>query len=410
MIVIFMNCITDTDEITLPFMDKIYLDNAATTPVDERVADAMIPYLKGKFGNASSVHSIGREAKVLLEDTRDLVAYNLGVRPSEIYFTSGASEANNFAVKGMAFSMLWRTAGIKKSHIISSKIEHPSVIDTLGYLKERFGFNISFIENDNFGVIDLQSLKDLITDDTFLICVMHANNEIGIINNVSAVSEITGERKIHLHTDCVQSFGKIPFKINDIGANTVSISAHKIYGPKGIGALYIKRDTNIDKLIHGGKQERGRRGGTENIACIAGFKKAIEILKDDMESDAANYKKLKTLLVENLKNDFGDKIIYNSVTGQDDSHKGLNNILNFSFDPVKIKTDPETLLIKLDMRGIEVSSGSACSSGTVKPSHVIKALGWDDKTAATSIRVSFGRFNTDSDVNDFSRVLKEIVN
>lgn len=405
-----MNCITASDEITLRFMGKIYLDNAATTPVDERVADAMMPYLKAKFGNASSVHSTGREAKVLLEDTRDLVAYNLGVRPSEIYFTSGASEANNFAVKGMAFSMLWRSAGMKRDHIISSKIEHPSVIDTLGYLKERFGFNISFIENDNLGVIDLQSLKELITDNTFLICVMHANNEIGVINNIAAVSEIAAERKIHFHTDCVQSFGKIPFKINDIGQNTASISAHKIYGPKGIGALYIKRDTKMDKLIHGGKQERGMRGGTENIACIAGFKKAVELLKNELESDAVNYKKLKNLLVKSLKNDFDDKIIYNSVTGTEDGSKGLNNILNFSFDPVKIKTDPETLLIKLDMRGIEVSSGSACSSGTVKPSHVIKALGYDDKTAATSIRVSFGRFNTESDVNEFTRVLKEIVN
>jgi len=391
-------------------MEKIYLDNAATTPVDERVAEAMLPYLKGKFGNASSVHSFGREAKVLLEDSRDLIAHFLGARPSEIYFTSGGTEANNFAIKGLSFNRLNQPIGTNQGHIISSKIEHPSVMDTLEYLSERFGFNITFINNDKHGVIDIQNLTDSITDDTFLICIIHANNEIGIINDIARISKAASTGSIHVHADTVQSFGKILFKIKDLGCNTASISAHKIYGPKGIGALYIKHNTQTDKFMHGGKQEHGRRGGTENIANIAGFKKAVEILKDEMNSDMAKYKKLKERLVDLLINEYGDKIIYHSVINNDANTKGLNNILNISFNPKKIKTDPETLLIKLDMKRIAVSSGSACNSGSINPSHVIKALGYDDQTAATSIRISFGRLNKDSDIDELVKALKEIVN
>jgi len=390
-------------------MENIYLDNAATTPVDPKVTEAMIPYLKDKFGNASSIHSFGREAKVLLEDARDVIAEFIGARSSEIYFTSGGTEANNFAIKGLAFNRIKQSSGIARGQIITSKIEHSAVLDTIDYLKESFGFSIVYLDNNNHGIVNIDSLNNLITDDTFLICVMHANNEIGIVNNIAGLSEIAQKKNIHLHTDTVQSLGKIPYKIIDLNCNTASFSAHKIYGPKGIGALYIRRDTQIDKLIHGGKQERNRRGGTENIAAIAGFKKAVELLKDEMDSDILNYKKLKDKLVIDLEKEFGNKIIYNSLTKSNESVMGLNNILNISFDTAKIKTDPETLLIKLDLNGIAVSSGSACTSGSVQPSHVVKALGYDDKTAAASLRISFGRFNKENDVDELVQVLKDII-
>ncbi|HJY64839.1 MAG TPA: cysteine desulfurase family protein, partial [Ignavibacteria bacterium] len=299
-----------------------------------------------------------------------------------------------------------------------SKIEHSAVIDTLEYLKSRFGFNISFVNNDRNGIIDIEHLKSLVTHDTFLICLMHSNNEIGVINDIAQIAQITKENKILFHSDTVQSLGKTRLNINELNCNTASFSAHKIYGPKGIGALYIKKDTKIDKLIHGGKQERDRRGGTENIAAIAGFKKAVELLRDEMDNDIALYKKLKDKLIKSLTDLFEDKIIINSIIEHTPSAKAdtplqrgifLDNIINISFNPAKTKIDPDTLLIKLDMKGIAVSSGSACTSGSVQPSHVLKALGYDDDTAKSSLRISFGRFNKESDVDNFANTLHTII-
>jgi cysteine desulfurase len=381
-------------------MEYIYLDNAATTPLDERVLEAMMPYLQGRYGNASSVHKYGREVKVLLEDARDLLAEFIGARSSEIYFTSGGTEANNFAIKGISFNHLG-----KKNHIISSKIEHSAVIDTLEYLKERFGFEVTYLNNNKYGEIDFQHLIDSITDKTFLICVMHSNNELGVINDISRAAVIAKEKNILLHTDSVQSIGKIKFNVKETGCDTATLSAHKIYGPKGIGALYIKKDTTIDKFMHGGKQERDRRGGTENIAAIAGFKKAIGILKDEMDSDIALYTKLKSKLINDIKNNFGDKIIINTL-----ENKSLPNIVNISFDSTKSNVDLDTVLIKLDLKGIAVSSGSACTSGSVQPSPVLKAIGYDDASAKSSLRISFGRFNKSEDVDCFIESLKGILN
>lgn len=389
-------------------MNEIYLDNAATTPMDERVIEAMMPYMKVFYGNASSVHKPGREAKVLLEDARDVIAGFIGARSSEIYFTSGGTEANNFAIKGMAFNDLGFTPDgeeRRRYHIISTKIEHSAVIDTIEYLKNRFGFEVSYLRTNKFGEIDTEELKSLITRDTFLICAMHSNNELGVINNISGISEIAKEKNILLHTDSVQSIGKIHFNVNKLYCDTATISAHKIYGPKGIGALYVRRDTPIDKFIHGGKQERERRGGTENIAAIAGFKKAVELLQKEMNSDIDKYKLLKRKLIQLLKENFGDKVIINSLEGDN----SLNNIVNISFNAGKIKIDPETILIKLDLKGIAVSSGSACTSGSVQPSHVLQAIGYDDITAGSSLRISFGRFNNEGDVDKLIAALKEII-
>lgn len=386
-------------------MENVYLDNAATTPLDERVLDAMMPYLKQYYGNASSIHQFGREAKVLLEDARDTIAGFIGARSSEIYFTSGGTEANNFAIKGIAFKKLDQQNGSVQGHIISSRIEHSAVIDTLEYLKERFGFEITYVNNNKYGEIDTDEIRNSITDKTFLICVMHSNNELGVINNITAIAKIAEEKNILLHTDSVQSIGKTKFNVNDILCNTATLSAHKIYGPKGIGALYIKKDTPVDKFIHGGKQERDRRGGTENIAAIAGFKKAIEILKTEMDSDIEHYSNLRNRFITGIKNSFKDKIIFNTS----EELNSLLNIINISFDMTDSKFDYESTLINLDLKGIAVSSGSACTSGSVQPSHVLKAIGYNDAMAKSSIRISFGRFNTEMDVDYLLDGLKYIV-
>ncbi len=387
-------------------MKAIYLDNAATTPLDSRVLEAMLPWLGENYGNASSVHSRGRQAKVLLEDARDTIAGFIGSRSSEVYFTSGGTEANNFALKGIAFNFFGR-----KDHIITTKIEHSAVIDTLEYLKSRFALVVTYLGTDKYGMIDLSELRNSITSDTFLISVMHSNNELGVINYIAEISKITREKQVLLHTDSVQSIGKIHFNVNETGADTATLSAHKIFGPKGIGALFIRRDTPIDKFMHGGKQERERRGGTENIAAIAGFKKAIEILKDEMDSDIKKYTLLRKKLLNLLNDTFGDSVIINSVNenSAQDNCGYLPNIINISFNPQKVSVDPDTLLIKLDMAGIAVSSGSACASGSPQPSHVLKAIGYDDIAAKSSLRISFGRFNADSDVEVFVKALKDII-
>lgn len=380
-------------------MNPIYLDNAATTKPDKRVVETMLPWLDGKYGNASSVHKFGREAKVLLEDARDLLAEFIGAHASEIYFTSGGTEANNFAIKGIAFNRF----GTKK-HIISTRIEHSAVLDTLEYLKTRFGFEISWLSNDKFGKISPSELESLIRPDTLLTCIMHSNNELGVINDINAVSDILHSNNILLHSDSVQSLGKVKLNVNELNADTLTFSAHKIYGPKGIGALFIRKNTPIDKFIHGGKQERGRRGGTENIAALAGFKCAIDILKLEMESDVIFYKRLSKTLIEGLNKNFGDKIAIN----RNESGNNLPNIVNISFLPAA-KTDAETVLIKYDLAGIAVSSGSACTSGSVQPSHVLKAIGYDDNASKSSVRISFGRYNTESDVERFLEVTKQIL-
>jgi cysteine desulfurase len=385
--------------------NEIYLDNAATTPFDERVFEAMLPYMKQSFGNASSVHKFGRDAKVLLEDARDTVADFIGARPSEIFFTSGGTEANNAAIKGIAFNDLGFTPDgeeRRRYHIISTKIEHSAVIDTLEYLKNRFGFELTYISTNQYGEIDINEIKDSITESTFLICAMHSNNELGVINNIAEISAVAKEKNVLLHSDSVQSLGKVNYNVNELYCDTAAFSAHKIYGPKGIGALYVRRDTSIDKFIHGGRQERDKRGGTENIPAIAGFKKAVELLQKEMNSDIDKYKLLKRKLIYSLKENFENKVILNSL----EKDNSLNNIVNISFS--KWDIDLDTILIKLDLKGIAVSSGSACTSGSVQPSHVLKAIGYDDSSAKSSLRISFGRFNTEGDVDRLIEALKEI--
>jgi len=361
----------------------------------------MLPWIGENYGNPSSVHEAGRKAKVMLEDTRDEFAAFIAARSSEIYFTSGGTEANNFAIKGSAFY----NHG-KKDHIITTAIEHSAVLDTVEYLKTRFGFNITYLKTNKYGEIDLNELRDSVTDSTFLVSVMHSNNELGVINDISSIAALIKDTGIMLHSDMVQSLGKVKFSIEETGVNFASFSGHKIYGPKGLGVLYIKKDSPIDKFMHGGKQERDRRGGTENIPAIAGFKKAIELLDAEMDSDIEKASGLRNKLLAELNSQFSDKIIVNSAK-EDGLY--LPNIVSISFDPKTTKIDPDTLLIKLDMKGIMVSSGSACTSGSVQPSHVLKAIGYDDNSARNSLRISFGRFNTEADIESLVKGLREII-
>lgn len=382
-------------------MKRIYFDNAATTEINEEVLDAMMPYLKEDYGNASSNHSFGKSAKVLLEDARDTISEFIGASPKEVFFTGSGTESNNFAIKGTALRFL----GTDKNHIISSSIEHLAVIDTLRYLEKKFDFRVSFVKPDIDGRISAETLRAYYTPQTFLLSVMHSNNETGVINNIKEITSDAYKNNIYVHTDSVQSIGKTYFNVKELDVNFATLSAHKIYGPKGISALYIKDKTLTDKFIHGGKQERDMRGGTENIASIAGFKKAVEILNADFKKDILHYSSLKNYLSSKLKEYYRDAVIFNSGEGED----SLPNIANISFDRSKLDFDEEMLLIQLDLKGIAVSGGSACTSGTHQPSHVLLELGRDRLTALGSLRISFGRKNTLEETDIFLLGLKDII-
>ena len=383
-------------------MKLIYLDNASTTKIDPEVLDAMMPYLKENYGNASSTHSFGKTAKVLLEDARDTIADFIGAGSKEIFFTNSGTESNNFAIKGLAFHFL----NSDKNHIISTSIEHSAVLDTLKYLEDKFKFEVTLVKpsSSKKGCILPEDIISEIKHNTFLITVMHSNNETGYINDIKSLSELLQNYDIFLHTDSVQSIGKTDFNVKDLKINSATLSAHKIYGPKGIAALYLKDKTPVEKFIHGGMQERNMRGGTENIASVAGLKKAVELLKVNFENDLKHYSSLKKYFIEMIKNNYGDGIIFNS--GEINS---LPNIVNISFDKNKFDYDEEMVLIKFDIKGIAVSGGSACTAGTHKPSHVLTEIGRDKKTALGSVRISFGRNNTNEDIDRFIFTLREII-
>jgi len=381
-------------------VNRIYLDNAATTKIDEEVLDAMLPYLKNNYGNASSIHSFGKDAKVILEDARDTIAEFIGANSKEIVFTNSGTESNNFALKGIAYKFL----GSQKNHIITSTIEHLAVLETMNYLESKFNFKITYIKPDSKGKIPLDNIISNIHPETLLISIMHSNNEIGIINDIRKIAHIAKENNIYIHTDSVQSIGKTSFNVKDLNINFATLSAHKIYGPKGVAALYIKDKTPVEKFIHGGKQERDMRGGTENIASIAGFKKAVELLKENFESDVKHYSALKKYLTDKLIDAFGDGVLFNSS-----DNDSLPNIVNISFDTGKQIFDEEMILIRLDLKGIAVSGGSACMAGTHQPSHVLTELGRDRLSALGSSRISFNRENTLEEIDYLVKTLEEII-
>ncbi|HQA59499.1 MAG: cysteine desulfurase NifS [Tepidanaerobacteraceae bacterium] len=377
-------------------MNRIYMDHAGTTPMRSEVLEAMLPYLTEKFGNASTIYSYGREAKKALEDSREKVAQLIGANTKEIYFTSGGTESDNWALRGVA------AANIKKGkHIITSAIEHHAVLHTCQAL-ERQGFKITFLPVDEHGLVNVEDVVNAITDETIMVSIMHANNEIGTIQPIKEIGKaIKREKKdIVFHTDAVQTVGKIPVDVDDLGVDLLSISAHKIYGPKGVGALYIRKGTKILQFMTGGAQEGNRRAGTENIPGIVGFGKAAELAKTELKEQ---YDKL-IVLRDKLIKGIMDNIPYTRLNG----HPALRlpHNVNVSFEFI----EGESMLLNLDMKGICASSGSACTSGSLDPSHVLLAIGLPHEIAHGSLRLTLGRDNTEQDVDYVLEVLPGIVN
>jgi cysteine desulfurase len=371
----------------------IYMDHSATTYVRKEVVEAMAPYHAEHFGNPSSIYSIARESKKTIDAARVQVAQALGAEPDEIYFTSGGSESDNWAIKGVAF------ANRKKgNHIITSKIEHHAVLHTCEYV-EKEGFTVTYLPVDQYGLVDPAELEKAITDKTILISIMYANNEIGTIEPIAELGAIARRHKVPFHTDAVQAVGNIPIDVKAQNIDLLSLSAHKFYGPKGTGVLYIRKGTRIDNLIHGGGQERRRRAGTENIAGIVGLGKAIELATADIEGHNTKIRALRDRLMSGIL----AKIPNSRLNGHPE--KRLPGNINISFEFI----EGESMLLWLDDEGICASTGSACTSGSLEPSHVLLATGLPVEISHGSLRLTLGNVNTDADVDFVLEVLPKVV-
>jgi len=371
----------------------IYLDHNATTPTAPKVLEAMAPYFSQLYGNPSSVYRLAQQAQEAKEAAREKVAKILGARPEEVIFTSGGTEADNFAIKGVAFAN--RERG---NHIITSEIEHHAVLNACKWL-EKQGFEVTYIGVDRYGVVDLDELKDAITAQTILITIMHANNEVGTIQPIPEMAKMAKRAGIYLHTDAVQTVGKIPADVNELGVDLLSLSAHKIYGPKGVGALYIRRGTKLDSLLHGGHHERNRRAGTENVPGIVGLGRACEIALEEREGEGRRLKALRDKLERKIAEGIDD-VVFNGHPEQ-----RLPGTLNVCIKYV----EGESILLNLDFEGIAASSGSACTSGSLEPSHVLLAMGIPPEVAHGSLRFSLGRDNNEEDIDRVIEVLPGIV-
>lgn len=382
-------------------MKRIYLDYAATTPLAPEVLEAMNPYFLEKFGNASSVHSFGQEAKSAIEESRTIIASSLSALPSEIIFTSSGTEANNWALK--SFAQRIRSQG--KLHIITSPTEHHAVLKTCKYL-EREGHTVSYCSVNTFGEVSVEEIEQLCTDKTGLISIMHANNEIGTIQPVETIGAFAKQRSILFHTDAVQTFGKIPIDVNRMNIDALSISAHKIYGPKGIGAVYIRRGIEVESLLHGGGQERGKRAGTEAIPLIVGFGTATTLMTQFHEAELLRMKRFKHLLKEKLVEEISPLLKNNSLLFNANDETSLSNILSISFDCSQNEMDGDMLLLNMDLSGVAVSSGSACTSGSIEPSHVLLAMKRNQATTKATLRFSFGRWTTENEILSAVAILK----
>lgn len=376
-------------------MKPVYLDYSATTPLDPRVLEAMLPHLSENFGNASSIHGFGRKAKAILEESREIVARSIHASHDSLIFTSGGTEADNHAVRGVASAL--KSKG--RDRIVVSAVEHHAVLDTALTLQGE-GLKVDRARVDETGMVDLEHLRSLVNGQTALVSVMHVNNEVGTIEPVREASRIAHEAGAVFHTDAVQSYGKIPVDVEELGVDLLSLSAHKIYGPKGIGALYIRKGLALDSLMTGGGQERNRRAGTENVALAAGFARAariaVESLKGDSERIEGLHKDLRTRL------DGFPGIVFNGHPEQRIPH-----IVSISFAEPGI--DGEALIIGMDLRGVAVTSGSACTSGTLEPSHVLLAMGRPESTARATIRFSLGRGTTSDEIETAVRALNEVL-
>lgn len=374
-------------------MDTYYFDNAATTKVKDEVLQEMIPYFSEKYGNPSAVYALSREAKKEIEKAREKVANLIGCNKKEIYFTSSGSEADNTAIKGIAYKNK-----LKGNHIITSKIEHHAILESCRFL-EKQGFEITYLNVDKNGFVDLDELRNSIKDDTILISVMFANNEIGTIEPIEDIAKISNERNIVFHTDAVQAIGNVDIDVKSMGIDMLSLSGHKIYGPKGIGALYVKDNIDFEKFINGGHQEKNKRAGTENTAGIVGLGKAAELAKKNLTHHIGNVKELRNYYIEEVNK----KISNIKVNGAINARLPGNS--NISFEGV----NGRDLLMELDNVGICASSGSACNSEEITPSHVLTAIGLDKETAKGALRVTFGEFNTKNEVDYLVENLEKAV-
>ncbi len=376
-------------------MDKkfIYLDHAATTPVKQEVLEAMLPYFTEKFGNASSIYSIGRESKKAMEEARDKVALALGAQAKEIFFTGSGSEADNWAIKGVAYSN--RTKG---NHIITTAIEHPAVLHTCQYLESE-GFEVTYLPVDENGLVSVEQVSSAIKQSTILISIMFANNEIGVIQPIAEIGKLAREKGVYFHTDAVQAVGNVAINVVDMNIDLLSLSGHKFYGPKGTGALFIRKGIKLTSFLHGGHQEKGRRASTENVPGIVGLGKAIELASQNIEK----YNKKLISLRDRTIDEITKSIPYTRLNG--DRYKRLPGNVNISFEFI----EGESLLLMLDMNGIAASSGSACTSGSLDPSHVLLAIGLPHEIAHGSLRITFGERNTQEDVDYLLETIPMIV-
>ena len=371
------------------------MDHSATTPVAPEVLEAMLPYFGKKFGNASSLHSFGLEAKEALEESRAKVAAILCAQPEEIIFTSGGTESDNLALKGIGYRSKEKGLG---NHIITSSIEHPAILETCRKLETQ-GFEVTYLPVTKDGLVDPGTVESAVREETVLISIMHANNEIGTIQPLKEIGEIAAQKDVFFHTDAVQTAGKIPIDVNDMGLDLLSISAHKLYGPKGVGALYARKGTRLDSIVQGGGHERGLRSGTENVAGIVGLARAADLASQEMASEAKRLTDLRDKLAKMVLDSVKDAWINGTMT------KRLPGNLNFGFRYV----EGESLLLFLDSKGIAVSTGSACSSKKLEPSHVLLSLGLKAEECHGSLRITMGRSNTEEDVDYVARSITEAV-
>lgn len=375
-------------------MNIIYLDNSATTPIKSEVLQEMMPYLTTEYGNASSLYSVGRSAKRAIEKARNRVAELLNCNHNEIYFTGGGSESDNIALKGFAYANKE-----KGNHIITSKIEHPAILETCKTL-ERQGFEVSYINVNEDGIIDVEELRKSIKSNTILISVMTANNEVGTIQPIEEIAKIAHDNNVVFHTDAVQAIGNMQIDVEKMKIDMLSLSSHKINGPKGVGALYIKNGIEVEKFINGGHQEKDRRAGTENVAGIVGIGKAAEIARKNMETHIRNLSKIRDYYIKKVQKEIPNIRINGSMENR------LPGNANISFKGI----NASELIFKLDERGICVSSGSACSSGNTNPSHVLTAMNVPEVYLNSAIRTTFGDNNTFEQVDYVVKILKQIIN
>ncbi|MGB5105988.1 MAG: cysteine desulfurase family protein [Candidatus Zixiibacteriota bacterium] len=374
-------------------MKRIYFDHNSTTPLDPRVLEAMMPYLSSTYGNASSVHSIGQFARAGLEQSREKLAALLGCRPDELYFTSGATESDNIAIKGVADALAH-----KGRHIITTKTEHQAVLEPCKFL-EKHDYEVTYLDVDGLGHVDTEQLRAAIRPDTILVSVIYVNNETGTLQNIGALAQIAHEKNVYFHTDAVQAIGKMKVDLHTLGVEMGSGTAHKFYGPKGVGFLFAKVGTRFSPHIHGGAHERGKRAGTENVPGVVGMARALELSMAELESNSAHVAKLADRLTSGILETIPESRLHG------DPKNGIQGTMFFTFPGA----DGEAIILSLDMAGIAVSSGSACTSGATEPSHVLLAMGVSAQEASSAIRFSLGKDNTIEEIDFAIATLPAIV-